>query len=150
MIGVGEVETQFFTQELKEWLCCNVGTENKQWALTFGVTVWTIWTWMNKSYIDVDFSWPVDPRFVIYGYMKANLAKSYECLSLPKTPKVEALVRWETLGDGWIKINSDSASRDNPGIASAAGVIMDSGGNWIYGFEQKLGWYCSVRAELGL
>ena len=50
--------------------------------------------------------------------------------------------------DGWFKLNTDGASRGNPGDSSFGGVIRDATGNWILGFGGTLGHNYALFAEL--
>lgn len=43
--------------------------------------------------------------------------------------KVDRLIAWVPLGEGWVKLNTDGASRGNPGAATAGGVLQDKDGN---------------------
>ncbi|CAA7051324.1 unnamed protein product [Microthlaspi erraticum] len=45
-------------------------------------------------------------------------------------------------------MNTDGASRGNPGLASAGGVLRDENGMWICGFALKLGICSAPLAEL--
>ncbi|PKI40609.1 hypothetical protein CRG98_039019 [Punica granatum] len=42
----------------------------------------------------------------------------------------------------------DGASRGNPGLAGAGGLILDLGGSWIGGFMHNIGRASSMMAEL--
>lgn len=49
---------------------------------------------------------------------------------------------------GWIKLNSDGASKSSSSVAACGGVFRDSNGNWILGFAKRLGHASPFLAEL--
>ncbi|CAL9225099.1 unnamed protein product [Arabidopsis halleri] len=59
------------------------------------------------------------------------------------------MVSWIRPGEGWVALNTDGASRGNPGlatVATAAGVIRDSDGLWLGGFALNIG-ICSAPGQ---
>ena len=40
---------------------------------------------------------------------------------------------------GWKKLNTDGASKGNPGLAGCGGVVRDKNGRWIAGFSRRIG-----------
>ena len=57
-------------------------------------------------------------------------------------------IRWERPITGWLKLNTDSSSLGNPGLAARGGVIRDGNGNWVVGFLRKIGNTSSFMAKL--
>ncbi|KAL7240756.1 hypothetical protein ACSBR2_006409 [Camellia fascicularis] len=55
--------------------------------------------------------------------------------------------QWQTLMEGWVKINIDGASVGNSGMARIKGVVRDSAGLWIRGFKavDRLGFSANSR-----
>ena len=49
---------------------------------------------------------------------------------------------------GWKKLNTDGASKGNPGLAGCGGVVRDENGRWIAGFSRHIGVTSSFEAEL--
>ena len=47
-----------------------------------------------------------------------------------------------------MKLNTDSSSLGNPGLAGAGGLIRDENGSWVVGFARKIGVASSLLAEL--
>lgn len=58
------------------------------------------------------------------------------------------LVGWVAPLAGWIKVNTDGASRGNPGLATAGGVLRDGEGNWLGGFGLNIGRCTAPLVEL--
>ncbi|KAL0427613.1 UNVERIFIED_CONTAM: putative ribonuclease H protein [Sesamum latifolium] len=58
------------------------------------------------------------------------------------------LVRWVPPVLGWIKLNSDGASKGNPGIAGGGGILRDNNGRGIFAFQLFFGTTTSTFAEL--
>lgn len=62
--------------------------------------------------------------------------------------RVERMIAWTPPRVGWLKMNTDGTSRNNPGLATAGGVLRDETGQWRGGFSLNIG-ICSVPlAEL--
>jgi len=57
-------------------------------------------------------------------------------------------IRWMAPIEGWYKMNTDGASRGNPGVASAGGVLRNSAGEWCGGFAVHIGRCSAPLAEL--
>jgi len=60
----------------------------------------------------------------------------------------QALVRWEAVPGGWYILNTDGASKGNPGPARGGGVLRDDKGDWKWGFTMNMGHCSSMKAEL--
>ncbi|CAA7029753.1 unnamed protein product [Microthlaspi erraticum] len=60
----------------------------------------------------------------------------------------ERLVSWLPPLVSWTKLNTDGASRGNPGLAAAGGVLRDGDGRWIGGFALNIGRCNAPMAEL--
>lgn len=59
-----------------------------------------------------------------------------------------SLIRWMRPAVGWIKLTTDGASRGNPGLATAGGVLRDGEGQWLGGFALNIGICTTPLAEL--
>ncbi|KAH1067419.1 hypothetical protein J1N35_032406 [Gossypium stocksii] len=55
---------------------------------------------------------------------------------------------WKAPSIGWYKINVDGAVITTIGVASAGGLVRDSNGNWICGFNRLIGICSPLQAEL--
>ncbi|KAL0463265.1 UNVERIFIED_CONTAM: putative ribonuclease H protein [Sesamum latifolium] len=67
---------------------------------------------------------------------------------LVREPFIPKLVRWIPPIEGRWKLNSDGASKGNPGQAGAGGVVRDSCSRLILGFAEGLDIQTNVYAEL--
>jgi hypothetical protein len=57
-------------------------------------------------------------------------------------------ISWIPPPPGFSKLNTDGSSCNNPGLASAGGLLRDSNDNWISGYYIKIGFTTSLAAEL--
>lgn len=62
--------------------------------------------------------------------------------------KKEIRVSWKAPPVGWVKLNTDKASKGNPGLASVGGILQYFVGNWLGGFARPIGECLSVMVEL--
>ncbi|GMQ03745.1 hypothetical protein CsSME_00049425 [Camellia sinensis var. sinensis] len=60
----------------------------------------------------------------------------------------EVFIKWNPPTAGCFKLNTDGASKGNPGKASAGGLIWDHLGQWVVGFCRNIGTTSNVAAEL--
>ncbi|PKI65311.1 hypothetical protein CRG98_014275 [Punica granatum] len=65
-----------------------------------------------------------------------------------KTVKEWQLMGWKQPSPGWIKLNTDGASKGNPSPAGAGGVLRKEDGVWIVGFARYVGIATAAVAEL--
>jgi hypothetical protein len=56
---------------------------------------------------------------------------------------------WRYPLTGWVKIDVDDYSKENPGIAGAGGVIRDDMRIWIVGFTLNIGICISMCRTVG-
>ncbi|KAK4384645.1 putative ribonuclease H protein [Sesamum angolense] len=62
-------------------------------------------------------------------------------------PKLK-IVEWTKPEVGWIKINTDGASKGNPGVAGEGGIPRNEEGAVIFAFYEKLGESDNTFAEV--
>jgi len=62
--------------------------------------------------------------------------------------RVERQITWLRPMSGWCKLNTDGASKGNPGLAVAGGVMRDEYGGWKGGFAVNIGICSAPLAEL--
>ncbi|XP_011082393.1 uncharacterized protein LOC105165175 [Sesamum indicum] len=58
------------------------------------------------------------------------------------------LVKWEKPQMGWFILNTDGASKGNPGISGAGGILGDHHGQVLFVFQEPLGIISNALAEL--
>ncbi|CAA7029707.1 unnamed protein product [Microthlaspi erraticum] len=144
---------EFFTQTLLEWVYSNLGEHGKvwdtPWATLFAMTAWWGWKWRcinvfngsGKCRDRVQFV-KDQAREVTAAHAKANVA------TRGSIPRIERLVHWVRPSPGWVKVNTNGASRGNPGLATAGGVLRDESGSWLRGFALNIGICMAPLAEL--
>ncbi|KAL0281808.1 UNVERIFIED_CONTAM: putative ribonuclease H protein, partial [Sesamum radiatum] len=57
-------------------------------------------------------------------------------------------VHWRKPQEDWYKLNTDGASKGNPGISGAGGILRDHLGRVIFAFQEPLGINTNTQAEL--
>lgn len=62
--------------------------------------------------------------------------------------RIVGVIRWCPPEHGWVKMNSNGASRGLLPPASCGGILRDWNGRWILGFAKKLAPYYALEAEL--
>lgn len=60
----------------------------------------------------------------------------------------ETMITWQFPGNGWVKVNTDGASKGNPGAARAGGLIRGDQGETLGLFAANCGVTTSTKAEL--
>lgn len=61
---------------------------------------------------------------------------------------MEKEIAWHRPAESWFKLNTDGASRENPGLATAGGALRDEHGVWRGGFAVNIGICTAPLAEL--
>lgn len=59
----------------------------------------------------------------------------------------ERLIGWNFTPITFIKLNTDGASKGNPGPAGAGGVFRDHSGDWMLGYTRHIGYATNSIAE---
>ncbi|KAL0283502.1 UNVERIFIED_CONTAM: putative ribonuclease H protein [Sesamum radiatum] len=93
--------------------------------------LWNIWNLRNESkYEGVAFKASTIIRKTMTSGQKATT------------------VHWRKPQEGWYKLNTDGASKGNPGISGAGGILRDQLGKVIFAFQEPLGIATNTQAEL--
>ncbi|KAL0325030.1 UNVERIFIED_CONTAM: putative ribonuclease H protein [Sesamum radiatum] len=74
------------------------------------------------------------------GYSKSRSLKT----ELSKSK----IVYWLKLDASWVKLNTDGASKGNPGLARAGGIVRDYEGKVILAFSEPIGFTNNMVAEM--
>jgi len=143
----------FFSTPLRTWLRNNlVKPVHASWPILFATAVWWLWKWRNKRCFEDPEFMPVNPSCFIRSKAKETISafnKSNPLIANPIAKGIsESLIQWFPPPEGWVKLNVDGASKGNPGLAGAGGLLRGQYGNWIRGFALNLGICSSVKAEL--
>ncbi|KAK4257313.1 hypothetical protein QN277_006916 [Acacia crassicarpa] len=134
--------SSFFSAQLRDWFHLNLKNEIGQtdhfsWDLVFGVGIWMLWNWRNRSVFNSEFVRPLSPsavllrmihQFVIVDRPGGNVASNSSDHSV-----------WQPPMQDWIKVNVDGAVSLNRSSARCGGVLRDSTGSWVTGFSSYLG-----------
>ncbi|KAK6138093.1 hypothetical protein DH2020_028157 [Rehmannia glutinosa] len=84
-----------------------------------------------------------------YMILDLNFSWFYQILTHFRVGLFEkAVVIWSKPDFGWVKVNTNGASRGNPGPAGCGGVLRDSSGSIIAGFSKFINHSSNVHAEL--
>lgn len=142
----------FFTQTLLEWIYENLG-DNKDvdgcpWATMFVIAVWWGWKWRCGNVFGVNGKCRDRVKFVKERAVEVSQAHLNEGNKKGGAGRVERLISWVKPGVGWAKLNTYGASRGNPGVAAAGGVLRLCDGSWSGGFAVNIGICSAPLAEL--
>lgn len=58
-------------------------------------------------------------------------------------------IKWNIPNSGWIKINSDGAASRDDAWSMVGGVLRNSTGNWVEGYQRYVGRGSTMNVELG-
>ncbi|KAL1192980.1 putative ribonuclease H protein [Cardamine amara subsp. amara] len=101
-------QNQFFTKSLIEWLYENlVGesrTEEYSWSTLFGIAVWWVWKWRCGNIFGVNGKCRDRVKFTKDLAKEVMEAKSSLGGSNVATMRVERMVAWAALQNGWLKM----------------------------------------------
>ncbi|AED94885.1 Polynucleotidyl transferase, ribonuclease H-like superfamily protein [Arabidopsis thaliana] len=142
----------FFSKSLFEWLydnlCDRSSCEDIPWSTIFAVIIWWGWKWRCSNIFGENTKCRDRVKFVKEWVVEVYRAHLGNALVGSTQPRVERLIGWVLPCVGWVKVNTDGASRGNPGLASAGGVLRDCEGAWCGGFSLNIGRCSAQHAEL--
>lgn len=119
--------------------------------MKFMIIAWYMRKWRNLACFESRRDIPQDkPHFLEARFSEILTALNHGNLQPHKGhPQcVEDLVRWEASPPRWVILNTDGASKGNPGPAREGGVIRDHQGHSVCGFIENMGCCTSTKAEL--
>ncbi|KAF7807476.1 hypothetical protein G2W53_039637 [Senna tora] len=145
--------SSFFVEDRMNWLernlSGNMGRNTDCWPVLFAITCWTMWKMRNEEVFQDTGQSSVDPVFYILHLTniskKAYMQKQQQ---LSTRTRVERVVKWCKPEEGWVKVNSDGASKSNRHGAACSVVIRNDAGGFLAGFMRNLGDCEAVCAEL--
>ncbi|CAA7040260.1 unnamed protein product [Microthlaspi erraticum] len=141
----------FFAIPLLDWLYANLSEEAETgfgpWSTMFAVSAWWAWKWRCGNIFGDNRLWKDRVKFV-----KEYAREVHQVMLRSDNRRVvtreERLISWLPPLVTWMKLNTDGASRGNPGLATAGGVIRDGDGQWHGGFSLNIGRCTAPMAEL--
>lgn len=140
---------------LKDWLLINLESvkdeKDGNWGQLFSITVWWLWRWRNERVFSSASSIPIDQVSFILARVHQVRKAFNRKLPEPRNQmnrRTEVLVRWKYPSMGWVRLNTDGASKGNPGRAGAGGVIRGHRGELFEVFALNCGVCSCTRAEL--
>ncbi|CAA7024806.1 unnamed protein product [Microthlaspi erraticum] len=144
---------EFFATSLLEWVYTNLGDDcsvrETTWATLFAITIWWGWKWRCINVFDGTGKCRDRVQFVKDQAKEVTMAQTKSgTTSSSVRGRVERQIKWTCPSDGWVKLNTDGASRGNPGMAAAGGVLWDERGSWSRGFALNIGVCNAPLAEL--
>ena len=140
---------------LRDWLLGNIEKRNLQsdegWPTLFSVTCWWLWRWRNERSFNAEPRIPIDQVSFVFARVK-EVRDAFLRDQCPNSghggTRQEILVKWQCPSVGWVKLNTDGASKGNPGKAGAGGVIRGHRGEVFEMFAMNCGECSCTRAEL--
>ena len=142
----------FFTLSLSEWVYENLGDSRTEWecpwSTVFAMAVWWGWKWRCGNVFGVVSKCRDRVKFIKDLAKKVIIAHSLMAAKTKASTRVERQIAWTRPPEGWFKLNTDGASRGNPGLATAGGVLRNSDGEWCSGFALNIGICSATLAEL--
>lgn len=144
---------EFFAQSLLEWIYSNLGDDGSigdtTWATLFAMAVWWGWKWRRINVFNGTGKCPDRVKFVKEKAREVTLAYAKACKHVrSNTVRVERLIAWTRPSSGWLKLNTDGASRGNQGLATTGGVLRDERCHRCRGFALNIGVCTAPLAEL--
>lgn len=149
LVVPNDQQNWFFSNSFQDWISTNLNCliclqeHGVNWASLFGIIAWRIWK--NKNlYILQNISWPH------MEIIKASLSWAWqfeENRPSSKSNTISPIVK-NFPEERWVLLTSDGVVERNIGQISANGVIRDSNGKWILGFNHYLGNCPPFEAEL--
>ncbi|KAA3475772.1 non-LTR retroelement reverse transcriptase-like [Gossypium australe] len=123
------LQREFFECGTSEWIKANIlcrtrARHGTEWNVLFAVSLWWLWKWRNESIFQGNDPPRTQPR------------------------RQERLISWKPPPSGWTLINTDGASRGNPGSAAAAVCLRDDTGKWVARSVTNLGICSAALAEI--
>nr|ABW81175.1 non-LTR retrotransposon transposase [Arabidopsis cebennensis] len=137
----------FFTQTLLEWVYDNLGDSGKVDGCPWSCVRWG-WKWRCGNVFGVNGKCRDMVKFVRDRASEVIQAHLVEGNSGKIRGRIERMVSWVKPAEGWLKLNTDGASKGNPGLATAGGILRQQDGSWIGGFAVNIGICSAPLAEL--
>lgn len=127
-------DRDFWEKILQDWLIYNGSLGRRhipsdlQWKVVFPFAVWLIW----KSRIQTIFGRKNTNPKLAFEILSQAMEYTH-CVSSPRPLSYKSIkrIRWERPPEGWMNLNTDGFSIDNPRLGGCGGVVRDENGRWI-------------------
>lgn len=147
------------------WLLSNPPDGISKWVIRLipCFILWEIWKHRNKAkYDNGDMFIPAiieqirvsirDTFYAFYplvdgSFRSQPIATYFQLVPRPKVIKPPRLVLWKYPSSALFKLNTDGASKGNPGMASGGGIFRDNNGDIFYAFSNFYGHHSNMWAE---
>ncbi|PNY12120.1 3-ketoacyl-CoA synthase, partial [Trifolium pratense] len=140
-----QIQNQFFDTDLNDWIELNIN--KPRWVQFWATGCHALWTWRNKLIHDESFIMPLQPWKEIHRSTQLYEMHSSVQSTVNLVERVVTNVRWLPLEPGWVRINTDGASKGDE-VAGCGGMIKGEDGSWICGFTKGVGVCSAYVAEL--
>ncbi|CAA7037248.1 unnamed protein product [Microthlaspi erraticum] len=145
-------QREFMEKPVLSWLYANLGddslVEMVPWSTLFSMAAWWGWKWRCGNIFGTNGKCRDRVRFLKDLTKEVTSATSACQTQNTARPRTEVMISWKKPVDGWMKLNTDGASRGNPGSAAAGGVLRNNVGEWCGGFALNIGVCSAPMAEL--
>uniref|UniRef100_A0A199UBV5 Uncharacterized protein n=1 Tax=Manihot esculenta TaxID=3983 RepID=A0A199UBV5_MANES len=143
----------FFSLSLIEWLNANIcssvkfNNEDFSWCSIFSIVCWFAWKQRNDLVFNggLQEAWDILDTSFIWARHVAGVGHSR---SKQSNNSRAIAVKWNLPPVNWIKLNTDGAWDSTTGIDKAGGVIRNSEGAWLAGYNRLVGVSSIYNAEL--
>ncbi|GMI99700.1 hypothetical protein HRI_003639300 [Hibiscus trionum] len=142
----------FFQLSLRKWIAANIhmtkpmGPVFVSWSLLFASLVWQIWKRRNDfMFMDSCSSLPDAYRISLTWAMHFG---GKVLPSRQATIGSHVAISWQPLPQGLFCLNTDAAVSITTSIGSVGGVIRGSTGEWVTGYNKRIGYVSPLQAEL--
>ncbi|CAA7031066.1 unnamed protein product [Microthlaspi erraticum] len=143
---------EFFNTPLLGWLYENLGVHTEigryNWSTLFAITTWWGWKWRCWNVFGKTGKCRDRVKFLRDLAKETSEAHTKGRERGTAGVRVERHIVWTPPISGWFKVNTDAASKGNPGRALAGGVLRDEDGTWCGGFAINIGICSAPLAEL--
>ncbi|KAL2935657.1 hypothetical protein RDABS01_018775 [Bienertia sinuspersici] len=125
----GVHDYELFVKDFDSWLVengCADNTRDEDWPIVVTTTLWWIWKWRNKRCFESEPIIPVDQIGFIMakvGLVKRAIEREGKVFGFQRQPRIDVYVRWEYPREGWVRLNTDGASKGNPRAAGAGAFL---------------------------
>ncbi|GMI94853.1 hypothetical protein HRI_003154600 [Hibiscus trionum] len=153
----GNVYHNFYTTPLHDWLYMNlvgngiVARIMDNWNIFFAILCWKIWQRRNRMIFDPDVVENEDMLRACLCYMNEVVGARTTLSAMVGPPSVVRRGEgsdWKCPPATWVKLNVDGAVNTTTKAAAIGGVCRTDGGDWLFGFNRRLGCCSVLNAEL--